>query len=327
MLLTLVLITTSAKAIAARVVPAPSPVNQEPHAGVAQAEDRLEDPDLLEDTRQLISGRVVDLANRLDSFFGEQRADDELNRSALRLSYARILRMERRSRERVEVRLNLRLPNLEDKFRFSVEKNEPKKDDTPQDPVAARLEAERKEREREAKRKEEEEKEPWRFRGDTGVVVSVPPSAFARARLRKNWRLIKYVPRFIEEVGYYTDRGLVESTTFNVDRRLRDDLLFRFENDKIWQITDKEFNTEHGPTLQHKFTEDDAFSYSAKGSTTVDWGSWYLNNWRVAVSYRRNLRNQWLYGEITPAIDFPKTESFRRMPSITVRVESLFGTR
>lgn len=279
----------------------------------AAAETR---PHILDKTRSLISSRIVRLANNLDSFFGEQRADDELNRSSMRVTYDYRLRMEKLPIDDTQVRFNLRLPNLEKLFRFSVQKNEPKEleRERPRDPdktVATEEEAPPKQ-------------EPWRFRSDVGLNVSYPPVIFARSRLRKNWIYPWFVQRFSEEFGYFTDRGWIQNTVLFHDQALSKTLLLRFVNQQDWAVTDKVFRTTHGPSLLKNISDDDAVSLNLRMNSVVE-DSWHVNNYGVSVSYRRNLREQWLFGEIIPAIDFPKSEAFRRAPSILLRLETLFS--
>lgn len=273
-------------------------------------------PLLIDKTRSLISTRLVRLANNLDSFFGDQRADDELNRSSLRVSYDYRVRMEKTPVDDTQVRFNLRLPNLEKLFRFSVQKNEPKELDRekPRDAdEAARIVV-----------PTSPEPEPWRFRSDVGLNVSYPPVLFARSRLRKNWLFPWVIQRLSEEVGYFTDRGWIQNTTLFHDQALSKTLLLRFVNQQDWAITDKVLQTTHGPSLLKTISDDDAVSLNLRMNSVVE-DTWHVNNYGVSVSYRRNLRDQWLFGEIIPAVDFPKAEAFRRAPSILLRLETLFA--
>lgn len=271
---------------------------------------------LLTNTHKAVTSSLMGLANQLDSFFGDKRADDEFNRSSIRLSYDYRVRMEKKPEDNTQFRFNLRLPNLEEKFRFSVKKNEAEK--LPPDPNApVGLPP---------KPEETQELEPWRFRMDSGINVSYPPIVFARARLRKNWTIPFFIQRFTEEFGWVSDQGFIQATTLFYDHQLTENLLFRLFNEENWLLTDKEFTTSHGPSILHNVSDNDALSYNARVQTTVD-GPWYVNNYHLGIVYRRNLHQQWLYGEVGPGIDFPKAESFRRAPSILFRIESLFGQR
>lgn len=268
-------------------------------------------PKLLDGTQEEVVSRLTGLANNVDSFFGDKRADDELNRSRIRLSYAYTIYAEKKPIDDYAVRINLRFPQLESKVKeFFLGADKEK------DPTSAEAKARRK----------KEEKNPWIFRTDAGVNVSYPPIFFTRARLRKNWDLPIFIQRFTEELAWVSDQGVIQTTTLFHDHDLSDNLLFRIVNEQEWYVEPKDFTTSHGPSLIHKITDDDGISYSFRVRSIVD-GPWYMNGYGFGVRYRRNLRNQWLYGEIGPSLDFPKSESFRRVPSVQLRIESLFGQR
>lgn len=280
---------------------------------VVKAETSTKRPDLIDSTRNRITTNLIGLANRLDSLFGEQRADDELNRSSIRVTYDYRLRMEKKPLSDTQLRFNLRLPNLEKMFRFSVRKNETQEGvNTPKEKIARQ------------KKEDEEEKEPWRFRSDVGLNVAYPPIIFARSRLRKNWRWSWLVQRFETELAWFSDQGVTQEITLFHDHALADDLLFRLSNEQNWLITDKNFSTNHGPSIIQDITDNDAISYNIRMSTRVD-EAWYVSNYSVGVAYRRNLKGQWLFAEVGPTIDFPKRESFRRAPSILFQLETLFA--
>jgi hypothetical protein len=268
-------------------------------------------PLLLDGTQAEVASRLTGLANNVDSFFGEKRADDELNRSRIRLSYAYTIFAEKRPLDDYAVRVNIRFPKLENKVKEFF--------------LGAEDEKDKKSPEAKARRKKLE-KNPWIFRTDAGMNVSYPPIFFTRARLRKNWDLPYFIQRFTEELAWVSDQGVIQTTTVHHDHDLTDHLLFRIVNEQEWYVEPKDFTTSHGPSLIHKLTENDGISYGARLRSVVD-GPWYMTGYGVGVRYRRNLRNQWLYGEIGPSLDFPKSESFRRVPSIQLKIESLFGER
>lgn len=298
-----------------RIIAVPVP-KANPAETSKPAEEFVGPQELIEDTRDFVSDSVVNFSNRLDSFLGSKRADDELNRSSLRLAYAYRMRETYSGDDNREVRINLRLPSIDKRLKELSFRDPP----TPAEKAAIR---ERKKRER----------EPWRFRTDLGLNLSIPrPQAFTRGRLRKNWILADWIPRFEEELGYYTDRGVVNSASLNTDRVIeKDRKLFRFVNETEWRITNKRFTTTHGPSVIHNTSDDDVWAYNFRVSTFREnegkIGSYFLSGYGVSVAYRRNLQGQWLYGEITPALDWPKARGFRRTPGITLKIESLFGRR
>ncbi len=269
---------------------------------------------LVDSTQGYVDESVTKVANRLDSFFGTQRADDELNRSQIRLIYAYTIH-EARPKGDFGFRVNLRLQNLEDFGKRTFESLmgwTTKK--TPAEKAKAIAE----------EKKKLEDPNRWLFRQDVGVIASVPPRVFYRTRLRKTWEGQRMIHRYVEELGWYSDQQWLNQSSFESDRAISTSHLFRLYHEKNWAITDKEFTTSHGPSIIHKISESDALSYNARAHTRIK-GPWYLNGYTLSVGYRRRLRGNWLYGDVTPALDFPKETSFRRAPSILFRVEIMFG--
>lgn len=295
-----------------------------PVAPEAPKEELSRPQAVLEDTHDLIGDNLISLADRVDSFLGTKRADDELNRSGLRLAYQYQVRDSYVPKTQTEVRFNIRLPKLEEKLHLGWRKNEPKKDPNPPGALSANQQVNQPKKER--------EREPWRFRTDTGVIVSIPvPNAFARARLRKNWLYSTIIPRFQHEMAWYTDRGWIQNTQFYFDRQLKKNTLFRFTNEADWRITGQRFITTHGPSIIVNTSDSDVWSYNARIGTlderTSFGGNYAMSSYGLSVSYRRNLQGQWLFGEVTPSLDWPKALGWRRNPGILFRIESLFGRR
>lgn len=263
---------------------------------------------ILESARNVLGDQVNNLANRIDMFFAEERADDELARSRIRLREGYTLKERTIGEEYRQVRINIKLPKLEEKFKFEFEsKNQNKK--KPRGSISSTPSL----------------NEKWQFRADTGIVTSVPPIIFSRARLRKNKRTGDVIHRFVEELAWFSDRDWEETTTLFSDHSIDDVKLFRFINTANWKITRKEFRTTHGPSILEQLTIDDAISYGATVSTRVDNGTWFLDNYRLSFNYRRNLYKQWLYSDVNPGLDFPKQWGFKRTPFIFFAVEALFG--
>lgn len=268
---------------------------------------------ILDTTQELLGGRVNTVANRLDLFFADQRADDELARSRIRLRQTYEVRERALMKDEFQFRLNIRLPRLQEKFKFEWEERQKKQ---------------KKETSKESNSEQQVRQEldtSWQYRSDIGVNASIPPRIFFRNRLRKNWQTGDLIHRFVEEISWFSDRDWEQNTSVDTDYSISEHRLFRFNNSSDWKITRKDFRTSHGPSIRQQITDDDAISYGISMSTIVNNGVWYVDNYRVAPTYRRNLYKQWLYMDLIPGLDFPKMWSFRRTPFIALQIEALFG--
>lgn len=285
---------------------------------------------ILDTAQELLGARANFAANRFDSFFATERADDEFGRSRIRVRSRFNLRERAKSDLDNQYRVNLKLPNLEDKFRFSYlqgDKDKKKKKKEQKELEAAMTDTEKAARLERQRLKDKDLFEGWLFNADIGVSAAIPPKLITRARVRKNLVTGTFIHRFSEQLTYVTDEdGLTEETELNSDHPLGQDVLFRFINYKRWRVLKKDFITNHGPTILHQVTENDAFSYNALMSSTITDSVWYVSNYQLAVNYRRNLYRQWVYLDVIPGIDFPKEWSFRRTPFIIFQIEFLFGS-
>lgn len=290
------------------------------HASPAEepkSEKKSIDFSTLDLTQNFVGTNINALANRLDSFFATERADDELGRSSVRIRYSYVTRERDLPVDETRYRINLKLPHLEEKFKFKYYKDQKKEKKngealTGEEAVkAAKL---------------NKPKEGWTFNADAGVSVAIPPRLITRARLRRNFQAGSFIHRFAEQVTYITDEsGLTEETSLQSDLKLRENLLFRFVNSKRWRVLKKDFITTHGPTLLHSLTENDAFSYGFLMNLVLTKGVYYVTSYTASVGYRRNLYKNWVYVDIIPGIDFPKQWSFRRTPFAVFQIEVLFG--
>lgn len=277
---------------------------------------------ILETVDDFFGQRVNSLANDFDSFFATDRADDELGRSRVRIRTD--YRVEERNvpRDDIQFRFNLKLPKLEQRFKFSDDddKDKKKKD--------GRLETEEERKKKaEAFKKKNEVIKDWLFNVTGNVNASTRPSVRIIGRARKNMETGTLIHRFSQELNWVsTADGLRQRTQLGTDHSFDQNLLFRFNNLADWRISRKDFTTSHGPSLFHRLTDFDAMNYGVSVSSAVVDGVWFLTGYNVYPTYRRNVYKDILYAEITPGLSFPKTWSFRRTPYIFVRIEMLFGS-
>lgn len=276
---------------------------------------------ILDSVQELLGARASFAANRLDSFFATDRADDEFGRSRIRIRSQYEVQERSVAEHGNQYRINLKLPHLEDKFRFDYYQDNKK--DTRNKKISKAPISDLDERER---LKSAKLNEGWIFNSDIGVTAAIPPRLTVRARVRKNLVTGTFIHRFVEQFTYRTDEsGLVEETRVESDHIFNSDLIFRFQNIVQWEIQNENFDTNHGPTLLQRVTQNDAFNYGLGLQTLVTEGIWYVNNYKVSVNYRRNVYKQFVYFDLTPGIDFPKQWSFRRTPFIFTQIEFLFG--
>ncbi|MFA5583340.1 MAG: hypothetical protein WDA09_03920 [Bacteriovoracaceae bacterium] len=269
---------------------------------------------LLDKTHYLLKNNLDYLANRVDSFFATERADDEFGRSTLRIRTNYELRELARGESDINYRINFKIPSLNRRIKESTDKLFPNKKDSEDSSSQSQIPT--------------ESRRDWYFNADVGVNASIPPKAVLRTRLRKNFLFEKWSHRFSEEVTYVTEEdGLTEETILTSDFSISTNLLLRITNSKEWKVLSKQFRTNHGPNLIHQVTERDALSYSLIAQSIIEEeGPWILSNYRLSTRYRRDLYRHWIYLDTITGLDFPKEYSFRRNPFVIFQLEVLFGS-
>lgn len=276
-----------------------------------------EEKNVLDKTHAIFKGNLDYLANKVDSFFATERADDEFGRSTLRIRSNYFIREQEKGDFKVSYRVNFKIPHLERRIKESADRIFRHRKQNGESEEADSVETDQPPR----------TKKGWIFNADLGVNASIPPKAIIRGRVRRNFLYTRWSHRFSEEITYITEEdGLTELTSFDSDYPIKENLLFRFVNVKTWSVLSKKFNTSHGPTLIHQLTEKDALNYSFIASTKINEGLWMLDNYRLSTRYRRDLYKQWLYFDLITGLDFPKKYSFRRNPFATFQLEILFGS-
>lgn len=265
---------------------------------------------LLDTAKEIFGTRVNLAADKLDSFFATDRADDEFGRSQLRLRSSFFLNDKEISESKTQYRMNLKLPSLEKRFR----------------PEYYETEAEKKARE-EKKLLREEKREPrWIFNSDVSASVAIPPKLIIRSRVRNNFRTGTIQHFFKQQLTYTTDAsGFVTETTLDSDHTFNEDFIFRFINKFEWEITPKIYTTNHGPTWLYQASDDDAFNYGFITHSIIDGGPWHVDNHNLFLTYRRNLYQQWVYLDITHGLNFPKKWDFVPCPYLNFQFEMIFG--
>jgi hypothetical protein len=268
---------------------------------------------ILDSTQNLFGLQANSVANRLDLFFGEQRADDELARSRIRLRQRYEFRERARMTDDFQFRFNIKLPKLQDKFKFKFETKdkvkEKEKAKSGSSDLIAQTGLDR----------------SWQFRSDVGANAGIKPTIFSRFRLRKNTTSGDIIHRFVEELAWFSDRDWEQNTTLDSDLSIGDNVLLRWRNIADWKLTRKSFQTVHGPSILHRVSDNEAISYGINLTTIVENGIWYVTNYRLSTSYRLNVYRQWFYLDVIPGLDFPKSAAFLRTPFIIFQLEALFG--
>jgi hypothetical protein len=294
----------------------------------AEAEVEVEKPDPVRPTlsvsvnqlQQQMTSRVFTLSNRLDSFFGTARADDQANLSTLRLVHSNYFSETGIQSNDFQARLNLRLKNVED-FGLRLQESilrffEPEVfKEGPQIPGAPVTGVNR----------ARQELIKWNVNWENRVGVTTTLNLFSILRARRSIDGDFFMHNFYQEVGWSNHEDWQAVTSLGSDKAIDATHLFRFINEIRWAMTAQKFTTSHGPSLLQTLDESNSISYDARASTAEAEHIWYGETLGVGVNYRRQFQNKWLFMDISPQMTFPRATNFHRDLNLTIRIEAAMG--
>ncbi|MCF8059392.1 MAG: hypothetical protein K9K67_08850 [Bacteriovoracaceae bacterium] len=272
---------------------------------------------MVDAAHESVSNTILLLSNRIDSFFGSRRGDDEANGSRLRVFYDSTFRQDQKWEDRVDMRFSLRLPQLQKLLNLSFKREggkAPPKEAPKETPIAPKL------------KDLIVTTQKWTFNFNTGLRVDIPPNLFARARLRRTmlfFDLWEFNPT--QEATWFQEQGFGLNFSHDLDYQLAPDLLFRIVNSVFWLDDTDEVTTTHGPSLFQQLSDNRALSYSLQAQGT-NRPKYYINNYVASIQYRQLIHSNWLFLEIRPAVDFPKERRWQEVYSLFFRIEAVFGT-
>lgn len=266
-----------------------------------------------------ISTAVVVLANRLDSFFGTPRSDDENNNSTLRLTPSYTISSDNEGGSEFGVNLNLKLKNLEEKQRDFEETIKDEiltttgmADNSPAAPTPQRLRYGMKD-------------EPWRTNFESRLTFRPAPFVGGTFRIRKNFNYPLFINRFAATFGWDMDERFTQGFEFVTDSLINTNWLFRFQNNSKWFITHERLTTQHSPMLLQTLNKYNSLSYRVDYSFLNE-GPYFKHTATVySVTFRNSTPSKLIFFDIIPAYTYALDNDFREVRSIKFQLEYFFG--
>ncbi|MCG3111607.1 MAG: hypothetical protein MCM46_07250 [Candidatus Manganitrophus sp. SB1] len=301
---------------------------------------------------EMVSSGITETADWIDAFFGEERAEEEINRSYLKIGLVRISDedgMEINS----EVRLKVVLPRLQERLQLVIEREgeseafesegdvggvqAPVRDSQTTDGVRSAL------------RLILRATRNLNISLDGGVRVRIPPTVFARLRFRESVELEEWVVRFTQTIQWeeaFEDNPYQWETVsrLDVERPITSNHFFRTSLQGAW------FEGEHGYFVSQRFAL--IHLLSKRRALIYEWNTLARagqiveteNDTEIVVDpdtrfrieetgfrlrYRQTVGWPWLFFEFDPEMafrrDFDRDTGFDGIWRFLVRVEVQFG--
>ena len=303
------------------------------NAGPASAQDSIKEPvaertllSVFDAPRDYLSEKVVSYAKNVDQFFCDERYFQEHNKSVIQLEFNETLQEGGNSVFAFEGKAKLDFPAAEKRFRFVIESNPEKKTagEVKKDQVSTIKETPAKEQYAASLRYEKEEESNFNFSSELGAKLQFPLDPFVRTRGSysksfDDWRL-----KISETVFWFNTIGLGETTQIDMERLLSPPVLFRATS------TVTCFEAPQNCDLRQDFTVYNTLSDRAviqhQASVIGFSQPKFTETAYVLLSrYRYRLHKDWVFYEISPQMNFPRTDGFKMNTLLLLRLEVLLG--
>jgi hypothetical protein len=270
-----------------------------------------------------ISNTVEDWAKRLDSFFGDERAFEEENNTAIRITLDTTFSENDGVDFGSKIKAKVRLPISERRLQLILESDpEGLGSDRAEDDPADALDRGSDvifgfERRVEAGK--------WELRPSIGTRFDLPLDPYARLRAIRYFDLGTWLSRVSTTASWFNSDGIDISGNVDFDRRIREDMLFRASTSVLWEEEPSLTSAGQMFTVYHRLSSTRAIMAYDLGASFNDDPAWGATNYFARVRYRRLIYKNWAYLEVQPTISWPEENDFNEELSLLVRLEANFG--
>src|SRR3569833_2727063 len=265
-----------------------------------------------EETHIAVSHSLESMARNIDAFFAADQTFEESTRSYARVRIDTKLDNDLQIGFDGDVRVKIDLPRTERKLKLLIESVD-----------ATRIDVVRRqdyllsiERVNEVNK--------WDVRPAAGIKLRWVPDPFLRLRATRYHDLSGWLMRTAGSVFWFTSDGLGANTTLDFDRPVGDMMFFRSSTILRWQENDQFLTAEQQLSMYHRLDPKHYLVYQV-GARANQHPDWAMQQYFVAVHYRKNVYRNWLFLELIPQIDYHVERDFEALPSITLRLEGVFG--
>jgi hypothetical protein len=287
-------------------------------------------PEDIDEAHREISERLLGTADWLDSFFVDERIEEEETRARLRLSLSALVREGEDVDVDPRIDLRLTLPNTRDRLRLLVFGD-------PDDGAGAAGARRGVGRDAPFERRTSDRlttalqyfitaTDERNISARAGLRFrSLSPVFFVGPRYRETIELDSWTLRLTQSARWFSDDGWDVPTVIDFERELFDDrFFFRATPYGTW------FEDEDGYFYGLNFNLFQPFS--PRRAVEYEWNNAFqtrpsnrLEETLVRVRYRQVVWRDWLVVEVAPELSFPRDRDFEPTPGILLGFDVIFG--
>ena len=280
---------------------------------------------MLDSAHAYLSGHLVDFVDNVDMFFGDRRIDEEARGSFVRFGYGLVANNDGTFDEVSRIKIKVDLPRIEKKLNilFASDAEDDYLAGEQQDnPV---FQGNRSDYST-SLRYVMQESSKWNIHADAGVVLRDPPQEFVRGRLRRAETVKGWNFRFTQLLFWHDEKGLGESTQFDIETRTGWNDLLRFSANAIWTNKTNQFDYAHGLSLYHELDPRHALVFNAGILGASEPENHTTGYYFGARLRKRAAHRHWLFFELQPKLSFNEENFFKPEPTLTLYLEAIIGS-
>lgn len=274
------------------------------------------------DARHLYySTRLASAIERLDRFFGDDRLVEDNRQSSLLLGVGLRYEGDEGASLVSDIRLRMVMPRLEERLQIVLD--DIVEVDDPQNEQSI-IDAVRETRPDAALRYIFPESEKIRLSVDAGVRTGSPYQVFGRGRWRLTLPVSCWETRLSETVYWLTDDGWRLTTDVRLTRPVGK-WYFRSSSSMTWEEIRSGVTLKQTLAMSYELSKRRAYRLY----TSAAWPETPHTSeatYTVGAVYRQRIHRDWLFMELTSAVEFPQADDFEPNPIAGITMEILFGS-
>lgn len=280
---------------------------------------------LIDQYHRKLSKRVLQFSNSIDGFFADSQHSELVNESKLILQFDTFVREARGPVVVPEINYRLILPRTQKRLRLFIEnENQDERSETSKARDAQPNQKRPNDNNSALGVRYLVERSGINFYQDTGVIASIPPDVFLRIGAKKTIEFTEWILKIHERLRWQNSSGFTNDIDVDFDKSLTRNHILRMVNNFFWNDQDYSIRFENGPSLFHQINEHTALSYHAH-VISVNIPDFLVTNYVLQVTYRQRVYSNWLFMDLTPFINFPRSENFARTPGFILGFDAVFG--
>ena len=173
-------------------------------------------------------------------------------------------------------------------------------------------------------RYEKSDESLWHISSDAGIKFQLPLDPFLRSRGSYAIQLEEWRLKLTQSVFWFSTIGLGETTQLDMERVLSDPLLFRATSTATCMEAPQNCDFRQDFSYYHTLNERTAVVYQAS-IIGANKPKMQETAYVLLARYRYRLHKEWVFFEISPQLNFPRTDDFKLNALLLLRLEMLFG--